>query len=160
MQTNHSTPAAFDLRSNLFVTKIIVGTFILVPAILAAVLNSMSGRPPAENANQMYQIFMFCAFGAAAMGFFLPRFILKAALAKLPSGYGEHQKFQAWFSAVVIRGALFEAIAILGFMAGFMVKPEAAIPFFVTSALLQMLHFPAESRYRQELGTNGKAGVR
>lgn len=160
MQTNHSTPATFDLRSNLFVTKIIVGTFILVPAILAVVLNSMPERPAAENANQMFQIFMFCAFGAAAMGFFLPKFILKAALAKLPSGSSDHQKFHAWFTAVVVRGALFEVIAILGFMAGFMVKPEMAIPFFVTSALLQLLHFPTEDRYRQGLGTNGKAGVR
>jgi hypothetical protein len=79
--------------------------------------------------------------------FFLPRMMLKASI----ETYNKNSKVKALF-LFILRGALFESVAIYGLILGILGSEwQITLPFLVVSAGTLILTFPTEKRWKSFL---------
>ncbi len=151
---NSATTKPVTLSQMLFVPKIVIAVLVSSTFLYAVVLTTAPA--PQVNLANIFQPLIGFAITIGAMGLFVPKILLRVAMAKIPKDGSPQQKLAPWFVAIVIRGALFEAVAVIGFLAGYMIKTELYYPFWAASVLLQLLHFPTEQRFKSETGSRLK----
>ena len=141
-----------DFKKRLIVPQIVIGTLAASTFIYGVVLNELKQGNHGSRALEptLLPFFAALALVIAVAGINAPKLILRSALKKLPAEDGSLQRFTAWFNSVIIRGALFEAVAVIGFMAALTFSAKHYYPFWAASALLQLFFFPTEQRFKSE----------
>jgi hypothetical protein len=94
-------------------------------------------------------VFIFMALLNAGIGYALPRFLVRGAIRMRGVPKNEAEVFKITFAPLILRLALTESIALLGFLSATQLQKTAAIlPFLFVSAGLFIIYFPSYPKLR------------